>query len=544
MISIKKRSSGFSVKTESLFIFGVAVVLFTIALPPEFHSVEARFLLFAQEMMRNGPTFFPTTYGNPYPDYTSASTFLIYLVSLPFGKVTPFSAVLPTAITAGLILVMVYWTGAIHSRALGLWAVLLCFFTIGFFSVSRGISPDQYTSLVTTGSFYLISGTEIRTRKVRFLLLALLFMLGFIFRGPIGLVVPVGVVSVYYLIEKDLKALLLAGITAITILGVCIAGLLAAAKFQGGESFVKDVIAWEVTSRIPSSAISAEGYSYYWYHALDRYAVAYPLAIPVAFIYVKRFRQTQTKDRKFLLHLLGWIFVVIGGLSIPGVKKMRYILPAVPAFSLVAAHLFIDPQPGKWLARIRTGCLRLCGYIPILAGILCLAAFLFWQETDFGFEPDRMPVAVLLMGMIIGVFCIIRNRLNEQTSKDMAQLAAASLTFILLHICFVEPAALGRTRSEPFVRKIQSVLENRPGVLVFQRQEKDASAIRFLSIADKPIHLEFIDTYEDMGKYRDKGYFVMEEKYVNGISDNQKPKVHILVRGCLAGDDYVFFTFS
>ncbi len=63
---------------------------------------------------------------------------------------------------------------------------------------------------------------------------------------------------------------------------------------------------------------------------------------------------------------------------------MRYILPAVPAFALVAAHLFDDNLAAKRLARIREGFLRLCGLLPVLATTLCLAVLFFPHKTDFG----------------------------------------------------------------------------------------------------------------------------------------------------------------
>ncbi len=47
---------------------------------------DSRFVLFAQEMLRHGPGFFPTTYGEPYPDYSAFSTLLVWLFALPFGR--------------------------------------------------------------------------------------------------------------------------------------------------------------------------------------------------------------------------------------------------------------------------------------------------------------------------------------------------------------------------------------------------------------------------------------------------------------------------
>jgi hypothetical protein len=58
------------------------------------------------------------------------------------------------------------------------------------------------------------------------------------------------------------------------------------------------------------------------------------------------------------------------------------------------------------------------------------------------------------------------------------------------------------------------------------------------------MQLEFVDSYEEMEKFRTNGYFVLEEKYLNSVPCNKELQVHVLERGCLAGDDYVFFTFS
>ena len=154
-------------RRDSLLIFFLGIGIFTIALDGEFISSQARFALLAQEMLRNGPSFFPTTYGSPYPDYPATSTFLIYLVSLPFGRVTPFTAVLPTAVVSALVLVVTYRIGATISRQWGWTAVLLTLFTHLFLTESRSISLDQYNALATTLCFYLIYSADIYGKRKR-----------------------------------------------------------------------------------------------------------------------------------------------------------------------------------------------------------------------------------------------------------------------------------------------------------------------------------------------------------------------------------------
>ncbi len=62
----------------------------------------------AQEMLRHGPGFFPTTYGEPYPDYSAFSTLLVWLFALPFGTVNALAAWLPSALAAAWIVVLMY----------------------------------------------------------------------------------------------------------------------------------------------------------------------------------------------------------------------------------------------------------------------------------------------------------------------------------------------------------------------------------------------------------------------------------------------------
>ena len=57
---IRRQSLGLGLLTLLLFIAG--------AYQQTAIGFDSRFVLFAQEMLRHGPSFFPTTYGPPYAD--------------------------------------------------------------------------------------------------------------------------------------------------------------------------------------------------------------------------------------------------------------------------------------------------------------------------------------------------------------------------------------------------------------------------------------------------------------------------------------------
>ena len=111
-----------TVRQQSLVLGALALLLFIAGNYQQAAiGFDSRFVVFAQEMLRNGPGFFPTTYGEPYADYSATSTFFIYLLSLPFGRVISLTAWLPTAIASAVMVSLVYRLVAPYSR---LWALI------------------------------------------------------------------------------------------------------------------------------------------------------------------------------------------------------------------------------------------------------------------------------------------------------------------------------------------------------------------------------------------------------------------------------------
>ena len=102
---------------QSLILGALALILFIVG-EPQLAAIgfDSRFVMFAKEMLRHGPGFFPTTYGEPYADYSATSTLFTWLLSLPFGEVTSFTAWLPTAFAGAVIVSLMYRLVAPQSR--------------------------------------------------------------------------------------------------------------------------------------------------------------------------------------------------------------------------------------------------------------------------------------------------------------------------------------------------------------------------------------------------------------------------------------------
>jgi 4-amino-4-deoxy-L-arabinose transferase-like glycosyltransferase len=536
---------------DSLLIFLIGVVVFTVGLSPEIIGFDCRFAMFAQEMLRNGPTFFPTTYGQPYPDYPGLSTFMIYLVSMLFGKVTPFTAVLPTAVASALILVVIYRIGAMRSRQWGLFAVLIALFTHEFLIRSRSLTPDQYVSLATTLSFYLAYSANFYGRKKRLWFIPLVLVASFAFRGPIGIVIPAAVVCAYYLFNRDFKLFALMAFTSSIIFLLCFKWLLVAAAYQGGVVFADRVWKMQMAGRIDEGARHWIGY--YWTGSFVKYAVAYPIAVIVAISLYKKILRRENADYKFFGYLILWMFVILLGMSIPSTKKMRYIVPMVPPAALLASYIFIGQRPKGLLSGLKEIFLGFCRWFPAGTGILALVVWVFGSQiTAFAMwaHGKQLPslfagyylVTIFLMAVLTAVVWHVNARFKEGPWRDLGLMIIGAVTFNIIIVCIGEPVEYDLNKSRPFVEKVETLQRQNQGDLVFYKISADGAAIKFMINLDKPVEPQFIRSPEAILNCKEPAYFISKEKDFADLPKDVAQHIRHLASGKIGRDDCVIFT--
>ena len=531
-------------------IFVVGLVIFTVSLSPDIVGFDSRFAMFAQEMLRNGPSFFPTTYDQPYPDYPGTSTFMIYLSSVPFGKVTMFSAVLPTAVVSALILVVIYWIGAIHSRHWGLFAVPIALFTHEFVSRSRSLTPDQYVSLATALSFYLAYSANVYGRKKRLWLIPLVLVASFAFRGPIGIVIPAAVVCAYYLFNRDFKLFAIMAFTSSILFLLCFKGLLVAAAYQGGAVFAEHVWKMQMAGRI--NEVARHWIGYYWTVSFVKYAVAYPIAVIVAISLYKKILRRENADYKFLGYLILWTFVILLGMSIPSTKKIRYIVSMVPAAALLASYIFIAPLQKGILSGLKEIFLGFCRWFPAGTGIFALVVWFFGSQiTAFAMWVSGKQLPSLLAGYyLLTLFLMVvltvaawyvNARFKEGPWRNLGLMTIGAVTLFIITVCIKEPIACDLDGTRPFVEKVEMMQQQNQGDLVFYKIGDDAEAIKFMANLDKPIQPKFVNFPEAILNCKEPAYFISKDKDFGNLPKDVAQHVKLLASGKMDGDNYVVF---
>lgn len=462
---------------------------------------DSRFVLFAQEMLRHGPQFFPTTYGQPYADYLSTSTLLTWLLSLPLGRVTSLSAWLPTAIASALIVVLIYRLTAPYSRLWALLSVALLLLSSTFISETRSVSLDQMLAAVTLAVFYLGYAHDHFSGARRLPWLLFLLLLGFAIRGPIGLVIPTGVLCSYYLLNQQWRQLFSVGLLALALLVACVGLLLLLAKLSGGETFMQDVIRMQFLGRIDGREGSSS-VLYYFTSSLGNYALAYPLALLAVLAVLLNGRRATDNGWPLLLGCLGAGLIVLLGLSIPEAKKARYVLPMMPMVAIIAAYPF-HMTNGRLFKALRGLMLGLWSVTPgLLIGALLVA------RHRFGEQLAHFDGA---LATLIGLQILVAGMLLKWRLRPLGPAFCAVLAVWTTYIVVVEPLERRLYDTRTFTRHAHALIQQQPAPLVLHGLGKDAKAIKFMVNLECDCVPMFTQSPADLAPIQAPAWVVMDK---------------------------------
>ena len=521
---------------DIILFFLVSCFLFTWGLSfQEITGFDSRFYLFVQEMLSDGLSWFPRTYHSFYPDYPATSTVIIYLLSNLSGALNKWVAVLPTAVLAALTIVMTYLIASLQSKRWGVCAIFLMLLTIGFIRSARSISLDMYPTFITTVCFYLLASADKFNRLRRVIWIYPLLILGFIFRGPIGLVIPAGVVCSYYLLSKRYSRMFMHGILALLLLCICTACLLMLAYYVDGYEFMQSVWKMEVMGRMDNPFLPRY---FYFVNSFSNYVFVYPLACLVLLGFIFQ-NKVFHKENLFVWLLIGWMLVILMGMSIPDDKKTRYVLPMIPAASLIAAYLFIAPQTKRyfyWLRKIGTLFFFILPSI-LFFGVL-LVSFYLSQHAMHVHIHEKLILIVCCILQIISIFSFFRLR---QEIKEMMILGIAALGFTMTNMVVVEPIQQYLDRGRDFVMEIEAQRIRDKARLVFYREQPDGFPIKYLinmPHADQPL---FVSDEKNLASIAGPAYFITSESYFQTLPLSFMNQFQVIANNSLGHNKIVVF---
>ncbi len=517
-------------RRQSLILGALALLLFLLGEHQQAAiGFDSRFVLFAKEMLRHGPSFFPTTYGQPYADYSATSTLFIWLLSLPFGEVTSLTAWLPTAIASAFIVMLMYRLVAPHSITWALLSVALLLLSMTFITETRAVSLDQMLAAVSLGTFYLAYAHDHFAAPRRHGWLLVLLVMGFAIRGPIGLVIPTGMLCSYYLLSGQWRRMIAVGLQALGLLVGCIGVLLLLAWLSGGDAFVHDVIRMQVTGRIDGTE-GASGTLYYFTSSLGNYALAYPLAIVVMLALLFTRRHQQGPALQLVKYCLAAGLIVMVGLSIPQAKKARYLLPMLPMAAIVAAYPF-QGTDGRVFALLR-GFIQ--GVLLIMPGLLMVGLIVANKRFD---QPvPLLPSAFITLAILQGIALSL---LFKTRWRAQGLAACAVLALWGSYMMVFEPLERSLYNTRSFTRNAMQLIDRAPASVVLHRMGKDAKAIKFMVNLNRDLSPVFTQSADELAALPAPAWVVMDQKDYATLKGTPTGNTVPVLSGRFDNNDYV-----
>ncbi|MBD8094782.1 phospholipid carrier-dependent glycosyltransferase [Pseudomonas fluorescens] len=519
-----------TLRNQSLGLGLLALVLFIVG---NWHQAiigfDSRFVVFAQEMLRHGPSFFPTTYGQPYADYLATSTLLTWLLSLPFGEVSSLTAWLPTSIASAVIVMLVYRLTAPYSTRWGLLSIAMLLLSSTFISETRAVSLDQMLAAIALTVFYLGYAHDHFGAAKRLHWLFLLLILGFAVRGPIGLVIPTGVLCSYYLINRQWRQLFTFGFIALAVLAACVGLLLLLAKLSGGEDFMQDVIRMQFLGRMDGTEGSS-GVLYYFTSSMGNYALAYPMALLVLLAVAIGGRRAPDPALKLVLYCAAAGLLVMLGLSVPQAKKARYILPMLPMAAIIAAYPFQVSQ-GRLFAWLRGLMLGIWTLLPALLVVGLVVA------------RKRYPAQLDSLGLVFGVLGVLQVvallSLFKARLRPLGSALAAVLALWSTYIVVVEPLERTLYDTRTFSLGVKAQIMQQPAPVVLHGLGKDAKAIKFMVNFNCDKVPLFTQSAADLAPLQGPAWVVMSAQDFEKLQDPRLRSITPTLTGEFDKDPYV-----
>jgi len=477
-------------RMESLGIFLIALLLFTLGIwDQQPQGFDGRWAVFMQEMFRHGASLFPTTYGEPYPDYPGTATYLSYLFARLFGAPNDLANVMPTALASAGVMALIYRLLVPSGRAWALLTVLLTALTAQLLEKSRSVCLDQMISLLCLGCFYLLHTGERLGSRLRQYAIFPLFVVAFAIRGPLGLIEVCGVACVYWALGTArtrqerialLKKVIAHGVVGLILLAGCWWALLKLARISGGDAFVDDVLRMQFTGRLDETG---EAFYFYFKLSLYRYFPVVPLALATMIALRHKWSaRHDDADVQLMLRLAACGLMILLGLSVPHFKRAYYIVPMVPMFAAVAAYGLLQAQ--GWLLGVRRGYEWLVAVLPVLGIVVVFVCRHLWHKH--GYWPDVSVPALVGVLIVLQLAAVIAwRRLQGSVGQRLVVLSLIALTTQwLVLVKVVEPAKDLQFDTRNFVSAVEKLRADNPGTLVFVDLAKDTWAIRYIMNLD------------------------------------------------------------
>ena len=449
-----------------LFVNLGAFYLYGLGALPLVGPDEPRYAQVAREMFQRADFITPTLGGVPWFEKPPLLYWLMMASYRVFG-VSEFAARLGPAICGLLTAVFVYWAGrnistlnhededvAEGSANLGHWTAFVFLTSLGAIVFARGASFDIVLTMTVTGALCCFFVWHLRNalRKegdARAWLLGGFYLfigLSLLAKGLVGIVLPFGIIGAYFLARRELprKRLVLSLLWGIPITVAVASVWYGPMIYRHGWTFIDQFIVQHHFARFVSNKYHHPQPFYFYIPIVAALAVPWTMVL-IATLTASprwRWRGIDAADR-IRIFALAWLLVPTVFFSLSGSKIPGYVLPVLPAASLLVAErisFVLKAELGQRLIQLTGGLLLLLAVAGAWSATRTLGVSSAWvfaaaipvlfSGSVALFAPRRRVLNFLLFGVISVVVSAIalqpaRAIANRESVRELMRMAEA-----------------------------------------------------------------------------------------------------------------------
>jgi 4-amino-4-deoxy-L-arabinose transferase-like glycosyltransferase len=401
---------------------------------------EGRNAEVSREMAETGAWVVPSFNGIPYLDKPALYFRAVALSFTIFGR-NEFTARLPSALSAALLAVLMWaFCRRVYGERAGALTVLVLATTPLVVGFARLVIFDMPLALFTTMA--IVAGYRAEeqdgavTRRRWLLVGAASSAVATLIKGPVGLLVPGAVLTVFSLVERRPRAILrmLDPRNLALFLAIVLPWFLA--LVHAHPEFLRYGLVEESARRFLMPSFRRTEPVYYFGPVLLLAMYPWSALLPESAVVAWRHRARWMQADRFLIV---WAVVVVAFFSSSQSKRPGYILPAVVALAALTARLLdqaLSESNGLAARLVLRGTLGMAILSTAAAAALSLnlvrpnglQILLNFESNEFGrLEPDLGVLVVSLLVVAVAAFGV---RLWRDVRLALAVFALPALLFL------------------------------------------------------------------------------------------------------------------
>jgi len=406
----------------------------------------------AKEMLQHNTWSTPFIFGKPQFEKPILYYFLL-AAGFKFFGISTVTARIWSALFGILGTILTYLLGKrIYNRRAGFIAALVLATSMEYLSLSRAVLTDiVFCALLASGmTFFYFGYLNQKKRGVWFYWAFVSYALAVLTKGPIGIILPLGIIFSFLFLRKELKIFF----SKKLFLGLFVFAVVALPWYlwiykNFGRQFIDEFFVRDNINRFFFVAEHQNNNTWYYYTATTLGGFLPWSPFLIAGLY-KLFRSKPDlpEEKRGVLFLCCWVAIIFIFFSFAKSKLISYVFPIFPALAIITAG-YLDRLIEQREGKLSTGFALSMLFLAIL--FISGGVYGFYYNKTAHFLPKQValiPLICLGLPVFAAFILSLFKRYKEAIAAVVLAITALVITGESSLVKYIEPLVSSRASIE------------------------------------------------------------------------------------------------